>query len=263
MPTTKHEFFYNVLTLLVVTVGAFSTGIAASPKVAEVYEATWPLKDQVLDVAHHSWWLSPGTGLLAAGLLWTRRAVGPPWSKRVVVTLLESVRDQAFLNPMGDLNDFRVTLFKAVGPASFRGVRANPFGQRLVPVARTSHVGQRGIKVFRIPRMRPANGRAGSVAAQAWQQRSKVEVTNLPDVFSRPAKPADIAEYASKTFSDERWVHKERPRSRWICAWAVEVGDSRWGVIVLDSSEPLPRTGELDQIYLTTAKLMARVIERL
>lgn len=187
-----------------------------------------------------AWWASPLCVALALVVGLARSWVGPPDVWEAVHEGLEAVREDTFDDWLDEPEHFhRVTLFKYYGfKPSFRYW---PWTRRLVAVERSGRHTRKAITSFRAP---DTPNDTNGVAGEAWARKEPFSVSDLPDV-SENASVAAIRKYADKSSVSRSWVRENNPQTRSLFGMRVELEPGqRWGVIVLDSTEPEEIHGE-------------------
>lgn len=193
----------------------------------------------------------------------------PPTTWKKVHALLDEMQGQIFKeeNDKGEpLHHYRVTLFKRGW--CFR-LHRWPWSGWLIPVERSGHMMRKTKTVFRAP---DDPNMLEGVAGLTWAKKAIVLIDNLPDLSKNPGVEGglhdpDIGNYARSTLVHEDWVRqrvKERKQlGRSFCGIPVEVsGGTLWGVIVIDSQNPEPKTGpQHDLTYRLYAGVLGKLLE--
>lgn len=194
-----------------------------------------------------SWWVIPDRALSDA-----------------TDAILDEFREALF----GDIDDddanHRITLFKQVRlQPTIRSATGWcwPGGGWLVPVARSGH----GTKNTRIRFRSPDDPtEAEGIAGKAWA-RPMVLVSGLPDLTDSSCSDS-LESYAEATSIPVTWVQKRvrkgKPTPRSLMGFRVEdkQGDP-WGVLVIDSRSPTPKTKVAQEEFNAYAPVLARLVE--
>lgn len=201
-----------------------------------------------------SWWASPLCVALALILGLLRSWVGPPDVWEAVHEGLEAVREATFDDWLDEPEHFhRVTLFKFY---RFRpSFRYWPWTRRLVAVERSGRHTRKAITSFRAP---DTPDDTNGVAGEAWARHDPYSVSDLPDVSDEPDVMA-VRKYADQSSVSRPWIRENQPQTRSLFGMRVEVGGERWGVIVLDSTEPDEIQGE--QPFRLVARSLAPLLK--
>jgi len=176
-------------------------------------------------------WVIPTILLVAPTVIWLRHRFDRS-KLEAVHGLLDQIREETFKNEKFELEQHaRVTLFKHVW---FCWRRWPFFGGWLVPLERSGFATRRTDAIF----LAPDDGeKCEGVAGRAWSRRAKVYVNTLPDLRSTDPLPtdADFESYARKSFCCSKKLRRKPPQARSLCGVPIEVGNQRWGVLVVDS----------------------------
>lgn len=182
-------------------------------------------------------WLVPAVLITTPMAVWLRHRTD---KSRLVAAhgLLDQICDHSFKNESFDHEQHRrVTLFKYRW-ATWR--RWPFFGGWLIPIERSGTLTRNTNAIFRAP---DDGEKCEGVAGRAWSKQAKVYVPNLPDLRRSPSE-VQFIDYAAKSFVDAARLKSKPPQARSLLGIPVEVGQKRWGVIVIDSvRETIPHKG--------------------
>lgn len=232
----------------------------------------WLLIDRFQDVA--IWLLVAVAVVIVATAIMKRMA--DPWVVEKLQFILDEYQDRVFKNLNVPKDHNRVTLFKYKENLFFRrhwlesGVSTwLPFktrrfrGDYLVPYMRSGHLTLNTKTIFFIDSENSAKSQG--VAGQAWSKRGVVILPDLPEITCN-SRPKARENYATVTKSSvrflERYLAEGRTPSRAMAAMPVECNGKLWGVIVLDSLDPLGVTAESVEHYTLTVALIGHLLER-
>ncbi len=204
------------------------------------------------------------------------KQMADPWVVEKLQFILDEYQDKVFKNANAPLDHNRVTLFKFRKSLYFRRhwqeptlPRWVPFktrrfrGDYLVPYMRSGHLTLNTKTLFYIDSEN--SSKCQGVAGQSWSKRGTVLAPALPKITSS-STDAEKESYAKVTKSHARLLDKylsegrEPPRS--IAAMTVECNGKLWGVIVLDSLDPLGVTDQSVDHYSLTVALIGHLLER-
>lgn len=206
----------------------------------------------------NGYWLLPAILLVIPGLEWVRRKLESVNTWRIVEAILEDFRNKVFDDKDDDpLHHHRVTLFKKV-TCSFR-FRRWPFSGWLIPVARSCHTTRRNASRFLAP---DDADRAEGVAGNAWTRKKMFVVENLPDL-SQESPEFQFNDYAEKSRISVSSVKKGLPRARSLCGFPIRVAGAQWGVIVIDSRDPVLDLDKVRAHYETSTLILQKLLEKL
>jgi hypothetical protein len=196
---------------------------------------------------HSAWWFIPLFTILGLLAQYGRTRLGSPDAWDLVQYLLDKYREEMFGKDeeTKEQPEFfhRITLYKYV---HWRWALVFwPWSEWLVPVARSGSTTKANIPCFRASRNKP--DKAEGVAGQTWVRvNSRIPVYGLPDISMKQPDPADVVQYAARTFVSEKWVKKQMqkqkrgPQARALLGSPVETKGKDWGVLVIDTLSPEP-----------------------
>ncbi|MDN6874215.1 GAF domain-containing protein [Pseudomonas citronellolis] len=204
------------------------------------------------------------------------KQMADPWVVEKLQFILDEYQDKVFKNANAPLDHNRVTLFKFKKSLYFKRhwqeptlPRWVPFktrrfrGDYLVPYMRSGHLTLNTKTLFYIDSEN--SSKCQGVAGQSWSKGGVVVLPDLPKITDSSTE-SDKESYAKVTKSSVRLLDKylkegrEPPRS--IAAMTVECDGKLWGVIVLDSLDPLGVTTESVDHYSLTVALIGHLLER-
>ncbi|MFU0822380.1 GAF domain-containing protein [Pseudomonas lundensis] len=215
-----------------------------------------------------------GLGALGACAFISRR-MGDPWIINKLKTILNGYQKGAFKGDDPVLKDRdRVTIFQHKTNCIFTchwtaDSPLKPWGKNpvlsdyLVPILRSGHISQQSKAAFFAS---DDPEKSEGVAGRAWAYNRPIVLNDLPNLG--PKSPArDRNNYARETFTDVAMVDKyisdgkKLPRS--IAAIPFESGGKVWGVVVLDSANPLGVGPDSVTHYSLTVALIGELLEKL
>jgi hypothetical protein len=192
---------------------------------------------------------------------------------QAVKNALDSTQQHLFQESDGGFHKHRVTLFqrRLSYPNAFHYVwnlkhfrsRKQPFwGGWLVPIRRSSHIGQQTKTVWFAP---DRGDTAEGLAGQVWTNNLVIIAEELP-ILTKGSAPTAIAAYATKGFVTIAWVEdrlqQEKMCARSFCGIPVEVNNKRWGVVIIDSiAARIPNADELRHVGLLMGQFIGNIIE--
>ncbi|MCH4885576.1 hypothetical protein CJU74_20730 [Pseudomonas fragi] len=220
-------------------------------------------------------WLLSAVALVVAATAIMKK-MADPWVVEKLQFILDEYQDKVFKNLNVPKDHNRVTLFKYKRNLFFRrhwlesGVSTwGPFksrrlcGNYLIPYMRSGHLTLSTKTIFFIDSENSAKSQG--VAGQAWSNRGVVILPDLPEI-TRNSRPKARESYATVTKSSvrflERYLAEGRTPSRAMAAMPVECNGKLWGVIVLDSLDPLGVTAQSVEHYTLTVALIGHLLER-
>lgn len=204
-----------------VTVGAF----------AKADPANFPAAIAPYITTLQKGWILPFVLIATPIAFWARNKTDR--SKLAAVHgLLDQVCDHTFKNDKFDHEqNRRVTLFKY---HKFTWRRWPFFGGWLIPIERSGESTRNTNAIFRAP---DDGEKCEGVAGRAWSKRSNVYVSNLPNLRNSPTD-IQYKEYAEQSFVSVDKLRRKPPQACSLLGIPIEVGQRRWGVIVVDSVLP-------------------------
>lgn len=223
-----------------------------------------------------AWWLLVALGAIAGLSKIICTKLVSPWARKAVQSVIDELRGFAFKADGGDPAHYhRVTLFKRV-PFKLKvwpwrshwwpwGKGRGPFSGWLIPVARSGHTTQRTKTVFLAPDDADS---AEGLAGLAWSCNEIVYKMDLPNIENNPTAES-VKTYSRETGLSpgltQTRVEAGLPAARSYLAMGIEVGNKKWGVLVLDSRHPdgiKKPTGRDYVMYSVMAKFLGRLLER-
>lgn len=201
-------------------------------------------------------WLLPAV-LVATPLATVGRKMTDRSKHRLVKGLLDEICRQTFNNEAFEHEQHRrVTLFKH---RNFCWRRWPFFGGFLVPIERSGESTRKTGSIFHAP---DDGEDCTGVAGRVWSKRNYVYVKQLPDL-KRNCDDASVSEYAEKTFMNARGLKRRPPQARALFGIPVDVGHSRWGVIVIDTVNTEIRTKSAKMIFKKLASPLSSFLKEL
>lgn len=173
-------------------------------------------------------WVLPAVLILTPAAVWARHRTDKS-RLEAVHELLDQICENTFAN-----QDFeheqnrRVTLFKF---KKFNWRTWPFFGGWLIPIERSGDHTRYTSAIFRAP---DDGKNCEGIAGRAWSKRANVYVQDLPNLRKNPTDE-QMSEYAAKTFVKVESLRKKPPQACSLFGVPIEVGQKRWGVIVIDS----------------------------
>ncbi|MCH5531585.1 GAF domain-containing protein [Pseudomonas syringae] len=274
----KRKFIYAASGYIYVVGGLLSSAIMwlmdvkKDDKWIEQKPILWLLTERFQEV---SIWLLLTVALIifATALM---KQMADPWVVEKLQFILDEYQDRVFKNLNVPIDHNRVTLFKYKRSLFFRrhwlesGVsiwgllKTRRFcGDYLVPYMRSGHMTLNTKTIFYVDSENSAKSQG--VAGMAWSKRGVVILPDLPELTST-SRPRTKESYASVTKSSvrflERYLAEGRTPSRAMAAMPVECNGKLWGVIVLDSLDPLGVTAQSVEHYTLTVALIGHLLER-
>jgi hypothetical protein len=225
-----------------------------------------------LTAAQHWSWLVIPLAVLAGLVKLLREKLGSPWMWDLVKNVLDTLRDVTYsetVQPDEPTEYHRATLFKRVRfCVSTRCLlfRKWPFSGWLLTVERSGHFTLRQREAFWAP---DKGELAYGVCGRTLAIQRVLPIVDLPD----PADPANIEEYARRSFVTVEWARKTGERARSYIGIPIEVRGKPWGVVILDSRHPRPPgaietidgkiqvTAAVSRAYSTAARALGKILE--
>lgn len=191
-------------------------------------------------------WLAPAVLILTPLVVWGRKRTDR--RKLVAVRgILDQICKSTFNNERFELEQHRrVTLFQH---KYFCWRRWPFFGGFLIPVERSGEATRSTGAIFDAP---DDGEKCRGVAGRAWSKRANVYVKRLPDL-RRCTDDLAFQEYAEKSFMSPRDLRRRPPQARALFGIPVEVGQRRWGVIVIDTVNEEMKTKAAKQVFNNVA----------
>ena len=212
----------------IVGVISLFAGAFSKAKAEDFYE---PLQAPLRNL--QSGWVIPVLLVIAPLLAFMRRRFDSGRLEHVH-ELLDQMCEKTFKNQNFDLPQHRrVTLFKHRKICFWRFPF---FGGFLVPIERSGADTRKTGSIFKVH----DNGEKNEgVAGRVWSANSNLYVPNLPEIGGR-CDPQALDDYAAKTFYPRNKLSglDKRPTARALMGIPVQVGNKKWGVIVIDSVRP-------------------------
>jgi hypothetical protein len=206
------------------------------------------------------WWILPALLIFVPICEALRR-----WSEKqslwpLVRSVLEDFRSRIYPNAKNDPEyAHRVTLFRHQRWVwRWRAFREMGLGWVKI-VERTGNTTQNSRTVFRSPN---DPDKAEGVAGSTWVRNQLLFVENLPDLNTTDWEQK-IALYAKDTNTPEAEIRRRRPKSRSLCGIPIDVKGRLWGVLVIDSRHPVLPRDLIETHYVSVAKHIGRLLERL
>lgn len=274
----KRKFIYSASGYIYVIGGMFSSlivwlmDVKKDDKWIEQKPILWLLIDRFQEIA---FWLLLTVALIIAATAILKQ-MADPWVVEKLQFILDEYQDRVFKNLNVPKDHNRVTLFKfkknlffrrhwlELGSSAWLPFKTRRFcGDYLVPYMRSGHLTLNTKTIFYIDCENSA--KCQGVAGLAWSQRGVVILPDLPEINSN-TKPKARENYATVTKSSvrflERYLAEGRTPSRAMAAMPVECNGKLWGVIVLDSLDPLGVTAASVEHYTLTVALIGQLLER-
>lgn len=213
-----------------------------------------------------------GLVILATALV---KLMADPWVVEKLQFILDEYQEKVFKNLNVSKDHNRVTLFKyrenlffrrhwlesPTGWSLFKTRRWK--GNYLVPYMRSGHLTLKTKTLFFIDNENSA--KTQGVAGVAWSRKEVFILPDLPEIKPITAKRTK-ENYAKVTMSSvrflERYLTEGKTPPRSMAAVPVECNGKLWGVIVLDSLDPLGVTKESVEHYTLTVALIGHLLER-
>lgn len=184
-----------------------------------------------------------------------RTGIGSPWVWDTIHQVITEFRDDLFADQRDEVDAHRVTLFQYKHWCWRR-----PFqGPHLVAVARSHHVTQQRIAVFKA-----SDRNREGVVGIAWARKGWVRIPEgddpLPEI-GICCNPIDKQAYAQQTGVSVDWLNKKfkqgRTRASSYAALCILSGGRPWGVLVVDSTLQIPHdTERLTAAYQPVGRIL-------
>lgn len=188
-------------------------------------------------------WIAPLILVSAPIIITVRHKVDRTARMDAVRGLLDQMCEHTFRGDDFDHEQHRrVTLFQH----KFFYWRWPFFGGWLIPVERSGHKTRKTDAIFRAP---DDGEQCEGVAGRAWSSNRTVYVPGLPQLKGIKPSDSDFTTYASKSFCSSKRLRSKPPQARSLYGIPVEVGNKRWGVLVVDSVREGFQTRRFDQIF--------------
>lgn len=264
------EAVYIGVTMLYATMGWIMSLDGEEPWTKE-HPILWRLFEYIQNL---SLYIYIAAGALAVLAFFGKR-LGDPWLIEKLKFILNGYQRGAFAGDDPVLRDRdRVTIFKHTAKVCtvrhwsstrllFPWGRNPIFSNYLVPILRSGHISQRSNAAFFAS---DDLDKVEGVAGRAWAENRPIVLNDLPDLTSK-SLARDKTSYARSTFTDVGMVEKalgegkKLPRS--IAAIPIESCGRVWGVVVLDSRNPVGVTTDSVNHYSLTVALIGELLERL
>lgn len=198
------------------------------------------------------WVAAPACVGLATATGFFRRKIVDPEDAQTLQDLLNHLHDQMFPNDPDERS--RVTLFRFQRWQFKRWPWRPEKGGWLIAVKRSGEMQQDFKARFMVGEELTENC---GIAGKAWCDIADAIATGLPDVCSGKPKQRAIKLYAKQTCTSPEWVRAKRPRSRSFYAIKVRRKSKKWGVIVIDSSDPQLNQELIVQVFSNTQRFLS------
>ncbi|MBF8774453.1 MULTISPECIES: GAF domain-containing protein [Pseudomonas] len=271
----KFAYAYSELMYIVVTFSYGFLGWVMGLDEDVPWSKTSPILWRACEyIQHNSLYIYGGLAILAVAAFVAKR-MGDPWIVNKLKSILNGYQKGAFKGDDPFLKDRdRVTIFKYKkrslftrhwsSSSFFKPWGKNPvFASYLIPFMRSGHISQRSKASFYTS---DDPDKAEGVAGKAWACNRPIVLNDLPNLTLK-SLARDKASYAQLTFTEVAMVDKclnegkKLPRS--IAAIPIESNGVVWGVVVLDSGNPLGVTTDSVTNYSLTVALIGELLERM
>lgn len=233
----------------------FIVAIFAALLKANPNEAPLLFAGAISKVHAYAWIMIPLATLAMALAKLVRQTIGPPRIWAAIHSLLSDFRNHVFEQHDGPLHYHRATLFKHVG---WRwSLTSWPHAGWLKAVERSGHTTRKKVVIFKAP---DNADDAEGVAGQTWARNGTIIRRNLPELGDEPSDRA-IGEYGEKSWVSTEWIRKNKPQARSLLGIPVEVKGKLWGVLVLDSRDPVGVPNEIPKHYRLVARVLGKLLE--
>ena len=248
-----------------------SAGFFAGIAKVSVVPSWWPPNraDFFPWVAGNQFWLLTGPPVVVVFVQWLEKGFDDRAARvrsacleherterlRVLLgALLARMRPEFFPKHLRDESEVhhRLTVF-----------RASADGTRLEIVARSSSATSGSRTTWTIHN--DVLDRCEGVAGVAWHLNMLIQVPGkgeapLPDVSTSPSDD-DVREYARRTWVSDAQVRTIRWKARSYAAIVLRSSGRKWGVLVLDSTDPHGTIGTIIKGRLFTADMLGDIIQ--
>lgn len=205
--------------------------------------------------------------IAVALLQFIRRVFGNPWAREAIQNTLNQLRNDIYKQYADDpIDNHRVTLYKY---RRWRPVWYRPRSglNWLIPVARSGHLTQKGIRKFRVPdKAHECEG----VVGHAFRQSGWLVSPQGNEVLTKldtSSTDEEIERHAALTFISPDWVRgridKSLPMSLSFAALKIRLNGQEWGVVVLDSRSSDKLTQRKLDRYTVYANILTPLLERI
>ena len=189
-----------------------------------------------------------------------RQIFGQPARWKAVKVALSALREQVFREEIDSgvpIHHHRVTLFKRT-PLRLRICRF-PWSGWLIPVERSGDGTRTTRTVFRLT---DNPDLAEGVVGHSFYRETLLTVSGLPEITGE-SSTEELQEYARKTWCKLEYLKSRKPKSRSFVATRVLVNGNTWGVLVVDSIDPEPKTApEFVVAYDLAARIVGAILAR-
>lgn len=274
----KRKFIFNASGYIYVVAGLFSSFTIWLMDVEK--DDGWLARKPILwglieNFQEVSIWVLCALGVIVTVTAIVKQAADP-WVVEKLQFILDEYQDKVFKNVNAPLDHNRVTLFKYRSNLYFRRhwqepkwPRWVPFktrrfcGDYLVPYMRSGHLTLNTKTLFYIDSGN--SSKCQGVAGQSWSKNNVVVLPDLPEITASSTS-SEKESYAKVTQSSvrhlDKYLDEGRKPPRSMAAMPVECNGNLWGVIVLDSLDPLGVTMDSVDHYTLTVALVGHLLER-
>lgn len=200
----------------------------------------------------------PAFVVCAQGLRYARRQISNPEDHERLQRLLTHLHKQMFPNEPDERS--RITLFR------FQRVQLKRWpwwprrGGWLVAIKRSGDMHQDFDKA-RFQVGVDLTSTCG-IAGKAWCDIADAIVMDLPDVHSGKPTKKEFERYANRTHMSVESVKDRRPRSRSFYGMKIRAKKGKWGVVLVDSSEPKLNTDLIVQVFRSTEGVLSDYVTK-
>lgn len=194
----------------------------------------------------------------ASALRYTRRRITDPEDHERLQGLLTHLHNQMFPDEPDERS--RITLFRFERLQFRRWPWCPRRGGWLVAIKRSGDMHQDFDKA-RFQVGVDLTSTCG-IAGKAWCDIADAVVIGLPDVHSRKPTKKDIDRYADLTHMSVESVKVRRPRSRSFYGMKIRAKNKKWGVVLVDSSEPQLHTDSIVQVFRSTEGVLSYYVTK-